>query len=194
MIDFKELPTLKGDRVRLRAMRAADAGALFEIFSDKEVARYWSSPPWTDSAKADELLESVRRGLDTKTLLQWGVCAAPEEKVVGTCTLWQIDAENQRAEIGFALSRKVWGRGLMIDALTLLLDFSFNELGLRRMEADVDPENVASIGLLERLGFQREGYLRERWCVGGKVTDSVILGLLGREWQTDGRISRPSKA
>ena len=193
MIELEQLPTLEGDRVRLRALRDSDAEALFEIFSDEEVARFWSSPPWTEPAQADELLESVRRGLDTKTLWQWGVCAAPEDKVVGTCTLWQIDAENQRAEIGFALSRAVWGRGLMIDALTLLLDFSFSDLGLRRMEADVDPENVASIGLLERLGFQREGYLRERWCVGGKVTDSVILGLLGREWQA-GRAGRQRNA
>ena len=146
MIELEQLPTLEGDRVRLRALRDSDAEALFEIFSDEEVARFWSSPPWTEPAQAGELLESVRRGLDTKTLWQWGLCAAPEDKVVGTCTLWQIDAENQRAEIGFALNRKVWGRGLMIDALTLLLDFSFNDLGLRRMEADVDPENVASIG------------------------------------------------
>lgn len=186
MIDSESLPTLEGERVRLRAMESSDAAALLNVFSSEEVTRYWSSPPWTDESQAIESLESVRSGFESKTLFQWGLCVSPADTVVGTCTLWQIDAKNHRAEIGFALGREAWGRGLMTEALTVLLDYSFNGLGLRRMEADVDPDNRASIALLERLGFQREGYLRERWCVDGKVTDSVFLGLLGREWNAAG--------
>ena len=60
--------------------------------------------------------------------------------------------------------------------------FAFEELGLRRIEADVDPRNEASIRLLERLGFQREGYLRERWLVDQEINDTVFYGLLRREW------------
>jgi RimJ/RimL family protein N-acetyltransferase len=68
-------------------------------------------------------------------------------------------------------------------ALERLLDFAFGELGLRRLEADVDPNNVRSIASLERLGFRREGYLRERWFVGGQVEDALFYGLLRREWE-----------
>jgi RimJ/RimL family protein N-acetyltransferase len=65
----------------------------------------------------------------------------------------------------------------------VLLDFAFGQLGLRRIEADTDPDNSASIRLLESLGFRREGLLRERWNVGGELQDTVFLGLLAREYR-----------
>jgi RimJ/RimL family protein N-acetyltransferase len=71
----------------------------------------------------------------------------------------------------------------MGEALTLLFAFAFGELRLRRLEADVDPRNAASIRSLERLGFRREGYLRERWCVNGEIQDALFYGLLRREWE-----------
>lgn len=71
----------------------------------------------------------------------------------------------------------------MREALTALFDFSFGGLNLHRIEADVDPRNGASLALLERLGFAREGYLRERWLIGGGIRDTVLLGLLHHEWK-----------
>jgi RimJ/RimL family protein N-acetyltransferase len=71
----------------------------------------------------------------------------------------------------------------MQEALKALLDFSFTDLNMHRIEADVDPRNASSAKTLERLGFQREGYLRERWLVGGEVQDALFYGLLRREWQ-----------
>jgi RimJ/RimL family protein N-acetyltransferase len=71
----------------------------------------------------------------------------------------------------------------MGEALAALIDHSFGVLRLRRLEADVDPDNASSLRILGRLGFQREGLLRERWSVGGGIQDSVFLGLLAREWR-----------
>jgi RimJ/RimL family protein N-acetyltransferase len=71
----------------------------------------------------------------------------------------------------------------MSEALRLLVDFAFGSLGLHRLEADVDPRNGPSLRLLERLGFRREGLLRERYHAQGEIQDSVILGLLAPEWQ-----------
>ena len=70
----------------------------------------------------------------------------------------------------------------MHEALTALLAFGFDELDLNRVEADVDPRNLASVKSLERLGFRKEGHLRERWIVGGEVSDSGLYGLLRRDW------------
>ena len=77
---------------------------------------------------------------------------------------------------------RLWGRGLGAGAVALLAGFAFDVLGLRRLEADVDPRNTASLRLLERLGFVREGHLRERWILGGEIQDAVFYGLLRREW------------
>ena len=74
-------------------------------------------------------------------------------------------------------------KGYMHEALQSLLEFAFEAMKLRRLEADVDPRNKPSIKTLERLGFQREGYLRERWHVAGEIQDAYFYGLLAREWQ-----------
>jgi RimJ/RimL family protein N-acetyltransferase len=71
----------------------------------------------------------------------------------------------------------------MNEALTALVDFAFGTLAMRRLEADVDPRNAGSLHALERLGFRREGLLRERWKVNGELQDSVVLGLLSHEWR-----------
>ena len=70
----------------------------------------------------------------------------------------------------------------MHEALQALLGFAFHALDLNRLEADIDPRNHASARTLERLGFQREGHMRERWIVKGEVTDTWWYGLLRREW------------
>ena len=71
----------------------------------------------------------------------------------------------------------------MHEALQALLEFGFGELDLNRIDADIDPRNSASARTLERLGFTKEGYLRERWIVGDEVSDTAIYGLLRREWK-----------
>lgn len=176
------LPTLVTERLCIRAIDAADAPALFEIFSDPEVTRYWSSPPLPDLAAARALADDIAECVRTRTLLQWGITRRGETRVVGTCTLAAWNQQHRRAEIGFALHRGEWGQGLIAEAGTAVLAFGFDALDLHRIEADVDPRNAASIRLLERWGFQREGLLRERYLQSGELQDALFLGLLRREW------------
>ncbi len=157
--------------------------ALFEIFSDPQVMRYWSSAPWNDKAEAVQMVESIRDHFAKGTLYQWGIARNSDDYIIGTCTLAHVDTQNRRAEIGFALRSDHWNQGYMFEATSTLLRFAFDKLGLHRVEADVDPRNKASIRLLERLGFQREGHLRERWLVGDEINDTIFFGLLRREWQ-----------
>lgn len=183
MIDAEVLPTIPAARVRLRWLEESDVPALFRVFSHEEVMRYWSSLPMQSADEAAALLAHIRRCFDEKSLFQWGVVLHETNEVIGTCTLAQLDSRNRRADLGYALARDHWGRGLMLEALCALFDFGFGELNLHRLEADVDPRNEASLRLLERLGFTREGFLRERWLIGGGVQDTVLLGLLHHEWR-----------
>jgi RimJ/RimL family protein N-acetyltransferase len=175
------LPTLAGEGLVLRQLQGSDAGRLFEIFSDPAVMRYWSRGPFKDIGEAHELLAAINRGWREEEFFQWGVAAARTEEVIGTVTLFRIDRGHRRAEIGFAIGSAWWGQGFGAAAVTRLLEFAFVELGLHRLEADVDPRNVASLRLLERLGFRREGLLRARYHVAGEIQDSVLLGLLRDE-------------
>ncbi len=178
---------LETPRLRLRPLTPADVAALFTVFSDPVVMRYWSSAPLADEAAAAALLAQIQEGFSTRTLLQWGVARRADDAVIGTCTLYAFSAQNRRAEIGYALGSAHWGQGHASEALGRLLAFAFapetdGGLGLHRVEADIDPRNAASARVLERQNFQREGYLRERWCVNGEITDSALYGLLAREW------------
>jgi RimJ/RimL family protein N-acetyltransferase len=153
------------------------------VFSDPQVMRYWSRPPFTGVDEARTLVDAIERAFRERSLFQWGVARLDDNRVLGTCTLSAVDVGNRRAELGYALGRAHWGLGLMTEALTVLLDYAFDTLALHRLEADVDPRNAASVRMLERLGFQREGYLRERWHVAGEVQDSALYGLLDRDWR-----------
>jgi RimJ/RimL family protein N-acetyltransferase len=182
MIERDRLPTLPASRVSLRWLTAADIDALYQIFSDAEVMRYWSRGPLTSYDEARDLLAAIERSFREQSIFQWGIAREFDDRILGTCTLLHLDPAHGRAELGYALGRAYWGQGLMSEALDRLLEFAFGRLALRRLEADVDPQNQASIRCLERLGFRREGYLRERWYVGEKAQDALFYGLLRREW------------
>jgi len=179
----ERLPTLGGQRLTLRWLGEGDVPALLDIFSDVEVMRYWSSPPLAGHAEAADLLRSIHQGFRERSLFQWGIDVPQEPSIVGTCTLYHLSHAHRRAEVGFALGRRHWGRGIASGAVATLIEFAFGTLDLHRLEADADPRNERSLRLLERQGFRREGHLRERYHVGGEIQDAVILGLLRGEWR-----------
>jgi [ribosomal protein S5]-alanine N-acetyltransferase len=174
------LPTIDAGRVRLRWLTEADIPALFDVFGDPAVTRFWGFATLPDLLAAAALLADIHAGFRAGTLFQWGVEA--RGAVVGTCTLADLDPANLRAELGFALGRAHWGRGHMAAALPAVLSFAFGRLGLHRVFADTDPRNAPSIHHLERLGFRREGALREHYQVAGEWQDGVVYGLLRSEW------------
>jgi [ribosomal protein S5]-alanine N-acetyltransferase len=181
--DEVRLPELRSPRVVLRWLELEDAPELLQIYANPEVMAYWSTPPMRELGEARRLIVDIHRLFAAHSLYEWGIVRLDDARVIGTLTFSSLDAKNRRAEIGFALARDAWGHGYMSEAAAVALDFAFGPLGLTRIEADVDPRNDASLRLLERLGFVREGLARERWRVGGEVQDSVMLGLLRREWR-----------
>jgi len=170
-------------RLTLRFLSETDLPAVYDIFSHPEVMRYWSTPPWTEPSQAQDWLMNVQEGYQTGNALQLGIERRAGPVLVGTCTLFQFHTASRRAEMGYALGRPYWGSGYMHEALQALLRYAFQTLELNRLEADIDPRNIASAKTLERLGFQKEGHLRERWIVNAEVSDTDLYGLLQREWQ-----------
>ncbi|TCW84032.1 N-acetyltransferase [Burkholderia sp. SRS-46] len=168
-------------RLTLRPLKEDDAHALFEIWSDAEAMRYFS---FSAMADLDEAKERVARKLTTAadgTDFNCVLESRATGEVLGECALFHMNEQCRRAEIGFSLKRRHWGSGYMREAAAALVEHAFGVLHLNRLEADIDPRNVASARLLERLGFVREGLLRDRWIVGDEVSDSALYGLLRRD-------------
>lgn len=177
------LPTLDGERIVLRHPRGADLDDLYALFASADVTRYWSHGPWQARHQAEAYLRDIHAGAASGQLLQWAITLRGEDRLIGTVTLYAFAREHARCEIGFALHPSHWGRGLAREAVSTVLAHAIHALGIQRIKADADPDNAASLRLLESLGFRREGHARERYRLGGNTQDSVLLGLLAREFR-----------
>jgi len=170
-------PTLTTPRLVLRQLREDDAPALFAVLSDPEVMLWWSSGPHASPAEtADYVKGNAGEG---QGFLCWAITAG-DDVALGWVIL--IDGKADVKEIGYILRRDQWRGGIAREAVARIVEFGFDDLGLRRIFADVDPENIGSITLLERLGFQYEGRLRGEWETHIGVRDALIYGLLRDEW------------
>jgi len=171
-------PELSSPRLLLREVRADDAPALFAIHSHPQVMRYWSYPAWTELGQAEQKIVDIQRQRRELDVLIFAIADARTDLLIGSSALFAIDRTQGRAEIGYSLHPDWQGQGLASEALTLILLYAFDELGMRRIEADIDPRNQPSRRLVERLGFIQEGLFRERWNVNDEICDSAMYGLL----------------
>ena len=181
-MDLSSIPReLNTEDLHLRASKLSDVEGMFAMLSDPESMKYWSNPPVT---KIGDALEVLRQDLESDAKgnsMCWAVTLKGQDEMIGKCILFQFNQANRRAEIGFILNRNYWRQGLMFQALEAVIDFAFTTLKLHRIEADVDPENAGSLGVLEKLGFQREGLFRDRWLLNNEWVDSVMLGLVNSD-------------
>ena len=183
-MDWTNIPAIDCGRVKLRVIDAGDESAIYDIYSDPKVIRYWGEPAMK-SGDEKRYVAAAQQDLRKRTCIQWGIIRKTDPGIVGIIALFALDHVAKKAEIGFALARAYWGNGFMREALRGAISFALREMDLRRIEADVDPRNLPSIKLLEALGFKQEGYLRERWLTPEETQDSLFYGLLKREWTAD---------
>lgn len=176
-----ETPALETERLRLRPFADSDADDLFALQSDARVLRYWDSAPWTDRASVARFLEGCRRLAEEGTGARVAIERADSAGFVGWCTFNSWNPEFRSASLGYCLTEKAWGRGYATEAARAVLDWAYDALDLNRVQAETDTRNVASARVLEKVGFIREGTLREDCIVNGDVSDSWVYGLLRRD-------------
>ncbi|MBC7985592.1 MAG: GNAT family N-acetyltransferase [Sphingomonadaceae bacterium] len=169
-------PVLTTERLVLRPLVEDDAEALHLVLSDRALMTWWSSAPHRDLAETQAY---VAGNAAQDPWITWAI-TREDDVAIG----WVVLNEKREgvAEIGYILGRDHWGQGFAGEAVSAVIDHAFESLGYRRLYADTDPDNEASNRLLKFLGFRREGYLREEWETHLGVRDSVIWGLLAREW------------
>ncbi len=171
---LSDLPRLEGERIVLRRLTMRDAEDTFEYCSDPEVARHvlWSHHVSVSDSRAyiRYMLRRYRQGEPSS----WGIALRESDKIVGTIGFMWIQPENASAEIGYSLSRAQWNRGLMTEALDLVLNFGFRELRLNRIEAQHELTNPASGAVMRKVGMVQEGTLRQRLYNKGKFVDVAL--------------------
>lgn len=177
-INLTPFPEIQTSRFMLRQMTAADAPAILALRSDDRTMQYIGKEKISSIAQAEDFLNLITQALLDNTGITWGIYRHDEQDAIGNLGLWRILKEHHRAEIGYMLHPDFWQQGIMSEALTAILAYGFNQLRLHSVEANVSPKNVASIRLLEKFNFVREGYFRENYWLHGTFEDTATYSLL----------------
>lgn len=178
------LSTLFTDRLILRKLTVNDANDMFEYAKDPELAGMGLWLPFKDMEECvKDLAQNVADYEDGK-LISWAMELRDNGKMIGRCGLVDQSFFHSRADISYAMNRNYWGEGLMSEAMKEVVRYSFETLELNRLGAGVLPENIASIRILEKLGFKYEGTRRELTKVRGKFDDVNLYSLLRKEYMS----------
>jgi len=185
-------PTLRTNRLLLRPFADADADALFALQSNAVVLRYWDAPAWGERSQAERFIAVCKQMEQEGSGVRLAIERATDGVFIGWCCLVKWNPDYRSARIGYCLDDAAWGQGFATESAGSLLQWGFDTLDLNRVQAETDTRNGASSRVLEKLGFVREGMLREDCVVNGEVSDSWVYGLLRRQWKPLHLAERPS--
>lgn len=175
--NYKYFPSLETERLRLEPLAIEDTAFIFRLLTDPRVTRYTMDIPPANYDQARDLIKYYL-GPEGTIENRWGIFHKEDGRHIGTCGFHKWNQQHRRAEIGCDLSPDYWGHGYMTEALRVAIRNGFERMKLNRIEAIVYVKNDPSIRLLERLGFHREGVLREYYFLNGNFYDQYLFSLL----------------
>lgn len=180
------LPTfapVDSPRLTLRPVSGDDLPDLLAVNGDNEVTRYLPYTAWQTPEESTSWLARMQALAAAGTAVQLVMQRRSDDKVIGTLLLFKWDEGSARVELGYVLGRAHWRQGYAREAVQAVCGQAFGPMGVRRIEAEVQPDNTASNALLRSLGFACEGTLRQRWVAKGRAYDTHVYGLLADEWR-----------
>ena len=178
-ISFSPFPERKTERLLLRSISMFDAGTLFQIRTMPELFSYFGREPFKTIQESEEHIALLLKNIEKNEGVIWAIAFKESpETLIGTIGYWRLLKEHFRAEIGYMLHPGYWNRGIMKEALKEVINYAFNDTAIHSIEANIDPENIASGRLLESCGFIVEGYFKENYYSKGEFKDSKIYSLI----------------
>ncbi len=166
----------------LRECNIDDLSAFYEIDSDSEVVRYVSYGPFTlEECRRELTLHIDQQSISPRSVYYLAVVLRSEDRLIGRCVLNITSDKHREGKLGYALNRHYWGHGYVTEAARALLTFGFSTLNLHRIFATCSPDNSASEHVLQKLGMQKEGYLRENRFRRGTWRNSLLYAALAPE-------------
>jgi [ribosomal protein S5]-alanine N-acetyltransferase len=180
---FANLPVIETERLLLRKLRSEDAVGLFEMLSDPLVTKYTPREPHQSIEETQSLLQQWISQHERNEVSRWGMVHKSDSKLIGLCGFISWDTTDKRAEIAYISARKYWGWGYMTEAVREVISFGFQAMGLNRIEALCEPENISSIRVLEKAGMYFEGKLREYKYDKEAFHTVSIYSILKHEWE-----------
>jgi ribosomal-protein-alanine N-acetyltransferase len=176
--NFSPFPELFTERLLLREITSADIKEVFQLRSDINVMQFIDRPLAQSMNDAVQLIQKIKDGHEKNENITWAITLQNQPELIGTIGFWRIDKENYRAEIGYLLHPGQQGKGLMQEAVEMVLKYGFQTMKLHSVEANVNPANNSSIKLLKKNKFVKEAHYKENYFYDGKFLDSAVYSLL----------------
>jgi [ribosomal protein S5]-alanine N-acetyltransferase len=180
MLQLKNFPfpVLTTERLTLRRITHDDENEIFFLRSNEEVMKLIHRPRPASLEDIKPFIQKINDMIDGNDGISWAMALKNEPKMIGHISFHRVIKEHYRAEVGYMMHPDHYGKGIMHEALGAVLHYGFVSMGLHSIEAIVNPENSASIKLLERNNFIREAYFREDFFWEGKFLDSAVYSLI----------------
>jgi ribosomal-protein-alanine N-acetyltransferase len=171
---------IKGKKVYLRQLKSEDFEEFTALTGASRKFHHGFVTPPLDKENFDKYLEVSLLEANRYLL----ICQNADDSIVGVANLSQIFRKSfQNAYLGYWLGAKYAGRGFMTEAIDLILQYAFKTLNLHRIEANVQPKNLASINVLKRSGFTKEGFSRRYLKIDGRWRDHERWAIIVEDWK-----------
>ena len=171
-------PILETERLILREITEADTAGIFACFSNEEVTKYYGQETLKNKEEAKGFVTFFDQSYRDKRGIRWGIELKGTKEFIGTIGFNALSLKHKRAEIGYELNQDYWRKGYATEAITKVLEYGLNDLGLTRIGAVVFVENIASNELLLSLGFEKEGVLKQYMYQNRVAHDTCVYGFL----------------
>jgi RimJ/RimL family protein N-acetyltransferase len=185
-----ELPTLRGSHVTLRDLRESDAPALLAMLCSEEVAEFISPLPHTIEGFVDFIREVHNQRVAGESFC-YGIVPDGYDEAMGLFQVRELEPGFASAEWGFALGSPFWGRGIFQEGARAIIDFTFNVVGVHRLEARSIAANARGNAALRKVGALQEGVLRRAFVRNGRYYDQILWSILKEDWQQPTPLSVP---
>ncbi|WP_100406927.1 GNAT family N-acetyltransferase [Bacillus solitudinis] len=166
------------ERLHLRKMTTADSLSLFKIWSDPNVTKFMNIDGFSNEDQAKEIITYLDKLSQKNKAIRYSIVELTSNEIIGSCGYNVLDFENALTEIGYDLARAYWRKGYATESVSALLNYALDSLNLNRVEAKVEPENINSIKVLQKLNFTFEGTLRQCEKSKGRFIDLSVYSKL----------------
>lgn len=178
MFQFTPFPTLATENLILRKMQSGDARDLFEMRGDPSMHEYTDTLPDRNTDETIAYIAKMLDGIDKSKWIIWAIEHKASHKVIGSVSIWNIDAEKMCAELGYGIAPEYQGRGYMKEALAKAAEYGLTNMKLKRLDAYTEENNIRSLRLLKKCGFVETGKADDQGYVHDRVYRMVIYSLL----------------
>ncbi|CAM3985899.1 MULTISPECIES: GNAT family N-acetyltransferase [Flavobacterium] len=173
---------IETDRIKLRPIDSKDNEQIFNYRSDSETNKYQGFVPKELNEVDEFIAKNPTEFNQPESWFQLVIIEKKSNEVIGDLGIHFIGDDGFQCELGCTLSKKYQGKGFATDAMRSTIDYLFNSLNKHRVTGSIDPRNIASIQLLERLNFRKEAHFKESLFIDGEWVDDIVYGLLKSEW------------